>query len=110
MPKLTMVRLMERFNLFTSFYHLSEQRSRDDLIRLIIDCFDYTMCALGGVRVQKLLTVISDAHPRIVLAKALTSSYMASQRDMSSEIFAYNIVGNPPVRHSSPRSAPSGFA
>nr|KIR45878.1 sterility protein Ste20 [Cryptococcus bacillisporus CA1280] len=57
------MKLMEKFKFFTSFYHLSEQRSRDDIIRIIIECFDYTL----------------DAHPRIVLSKALTSSYMETR-------------------------------
>ncbi|ORX40861.1 Rapamycin-insensitive companion of mTOR, middle domain-domain-containing protein [Kockovaella imperatae] len=57
------IKLLEKFKLFTSFYHLSEQRGRDDLMRIIIECFDYT----------------SDAHPRIVLAKALTSAYMETR-------------------------------
>ncbi|EIW69328.1 hypothetical protein TREMEDRAFT_30887 [Tremella mesenterica DSM 1558] len=57
------MKLMERFRFFTCFYHLSEQRSRDDIIRIIIECFDYSI----------------DAHPRIVLSKALTSSYMETR-------------------------------
>ncbi|WVQ77136.1 hypothetical protein IAR50_006819 [Cryptococcus sp. DSM 104548] len=57
------MRLMEKFKFFTCFYHLSEQRSRDDIIRIIIECFDYTL----------------DGHPRIVLSKALTSSYMETR-------------------------------
>ncbi|WWC72760.1 uncharacterized protein I206_106724 [Kwoniella pini CBS 10737] len=57
------MKLLEKFKYFTCFYHLSEQRSRDDIIRIIIECFDYTL----------------DAHPRIVLAKALTSSYMETR-------------------------------
>ncbi|KAK8850712.1 hypothetical protein IAR55_004632 [Kwoniella newhampshirensis] len=57
------MKLVEKFKFFTSFYHLSEQRSRDDVIRIIIECFDYTL----------------DAHPRIVLSKALTSSYMETR-------------------------------
>ena len=36
-------RLLEKFKFFTCFYHLSEQRSRDDIMRIIIECFDYTM-------------------------------------------------------------------
>jgi rapamycin-insensitive companion of mTOR len=36
-------RLMERFKLFTAFYHISELRSRDDLIKGIIENIDYTM-------------------------------------------------------------------
>jgi hypothetical protein len=35
-------RLLERFKFFTCFYHLSEQRSRDNIIRIIVECFDYT--------------------------------------------------------------------
>ncbi|WVO18166.1 hypothetical protein L204_105869 [Cryptococcus depauperatus] len=57
------MKLMEKFKFFTCFYHLSEQRSRDDIIRIVIECFDYTL----------------DAHPRIVLSKALTSSYMETR-------------------------------
>ncbi|KAF8272211.1 Rapamycin-insensitive companion of mTOR, N-term-domain-containing protein [Lactarius quietus] len=45
--------------LFTAFYHLSELRSREDLIKGIIENIDYSI----------------DGHPRIVLSKALTSSY-----------------------------------
>ncbi|THH20076.1 hypothetical protein EW146_g1188 [Bondarzewia mesenterica] len=52
-------RLMEKFKVFTAFYHLSELRSREDLIKGIIENIDYSM----------------DGHPRIVLSKALTSSY-----------------------------------
>lgn len=51
--------LMEEAKLFTAFYHLSELRSREDLIKGIIENIDYSI----------------DGHPRIVLSKALTSSY-----------------------------------
>ncbi|KAL7420859.1 hypothetical protein Q5752_004812 [Cryptotrichosporon argae] len=54
------MRLLEKFKFFTAFYHLSELRSRDDIIKLIIECFDYSI----------------DAHQRVVLSKALTSSYI----------------------------------
>ncbi len=37
------VRLMERFKFFTSFYHLSELRSREDLIKGIIENLDYSL-------------------------------------------------------------------
>ncbi|WVQ95387.1 hypothetical protein IAU59_002484 [Kwoniella sp. CBS 9459] len=57
------MKLLEKFKFFTCFYHLSEQRSRDFIIRIIIECVDYTL----------------DAHPRIVLSKALTSSYMETR-------------------------------
>ncbi|KAG8904203.1 hypothetical protein FRB99_002106 [Tulasnella sp. 403] len=56
------IELMERFKMFTSFYHISELKSREDLIKSIIENIDYTA---GG-------------HARIILSKALTSSYMAS--------------------------------
>lgn len=51
--------LLEKFKVFTAFYHLSELRSREDLMKGIIDNLDYNI----------------DGHPRIVLSKALTSSY-----------------------------------
>lgn len=53
------IELMEKAKLFTAFYHLSELRSREDLIKGIIENIDYSI----------------DGHPRIVLSKALTSSY-----------------------------------
>ncbi|KAG5651655.1 hypothetical protein H0H81_007935 [Sphagnurus paluster] len=53
------IELMEKFKVFTAFYHLSELRSREDLIKGIIENLDYNI----------------DGHPRIVLSKALTSSY-----------------------------------
>ena len=36
-------RLLERFKVFTAFYHLSELRSREDLMKLIIENLDYSM-------------------------------------------------------------------
>lgn len=36
-------RLMEKFKLFTAFYHLSELRSREDLMKGIIENLDYNM-------------------------------------------------------------------
>ncbi|KAF8890018.1 Rapamycin-insensitive companion of mTOR, N-term-domain-containing protein [Gymnopilus junonius] len=53
------IELLEKFKVFTAFYHLSELRSREDLIKGIIEDLDYS----------------NDGHPRIVLSKALTSSY-----------------------------------
>ncbi|KAF4617458.1 hypothetical protein D9613_006099 [Agrocybe pediades] len=53
------IELLEKFKVFTAFYHLSELRSREDLIKSIIENLDYSI----------------DGHPRIVLSKALTSSY-----------------------------------
>ncbi|KAK4687008.1 rapamycin-insensitive companion of mTOR, partial [Tremellales sp. Uapishka_1] len=57
------IKLLERFKFFTCFYHLSELRSRDDIVRIIIECFDYSI----------------DAHPRVVLSKALTASYIETR-------------------------------
>ncbi|KAH9936411.1 Rapamycin-insensitive companion of mTOR, N-term-domain-containing protein [Fomitopsis serialis] len=51
--------LLEKFKLFTAFYHLTELRSREDLLKGIIENLDYSY----------------DGHSRIVLSKALTSSY-----------------------------------
>ncbi|KAK4705182.1 rapamycin-insensitive companion of mTOR, partial [Phenoliferia sp. Uapishka_3] len=53
------VRLLEHFKIFTSFYRISELRSRDDLTKAIIRNVDYAL----------------DGHPRVLLSKALTSSY-----------------------------------
>ncbi|KAH9912683.1 Rapamycin-insensitive companion of mTOR, middle domain-containing protein [Epithele typhae] len=53
------IELLEKFQLFTAFYHLSELRSREDLITGIVENLDYSI----------------DGHSRIVLSKTLTSSY-----------------------------------
>ncbi|TPX50488.1 hypothetical protein SeLEV6574_g00869 [Synchytrium endobioticum] len=53
------VRLMERFKLYTIYYHLTELRSRDDLLKAIIQSIDYSF----------------DGHPRIILSKVMTSAY-----------------------------------
>lgn len=53
------IRLLERFKIFTPLYHLSELRSRDDVVKAVIENVDYSI----------------DGHSRIILAKALTSSY-----------------------------------
>ena len=37
------LRLLEKFKIFTAFYHLSELRSREDLMKLIIENLDYSM-------------------------------------------------------------------
>ncbi|KAJ8469790.1 hypothetical protein ONZ51_g8763 [Trametes cubensis] len=55
------VELLEKFKLFTAFYHLTELRQREDLIKGIIENLDYSI----------------DGHSRIVLSKALTSQYKA---------------------------------
>ncbi|XP_006462786.1 hypothetical protein AGABI2DRAFT_186649 [Agaricus bisporus var. bisporus H97] len=53
------IELLEKFKVFTAFYHLNELRSREDLIKSIIENLDYSI----------------DGHSRIILSKALTSSY-----------------------------------
>ncbi|PWY98657.1 hypothetical protein BCV70DRAFT_178261, partial [Testicularia cyperi] len=53
------IRLLERFKIFTPLYRLSELRSRDDILKAVIENVDYTI----------------EGHPRIVLSKALTSNY-----------------------------------
>ncbi len=69
-------RLMEKFKLFTAFYHLSELRSREDLIKGIIQNLDYSMYGqVVGAHCRMANDVFSDGHSRIVLSKALTSSY-----------------------------------
>ncbi|KAL0580619.1 hypothetical protein V5O48_001349 [Marasmius crinis-equi] len=50
--------ILEKYNIFTAFYHLSDLKSREDLIKGIIENLDYNI----------------DGHPRIVLSKALTTS------------------------------------
>ncbi|ESK90459.1 cytosolic regulator pianissimo [Moniliophthora roreri MCA 2997] len=50
--------ILEKYNIFTAFYHLSDLKSREDLIKGIVENLDYTI----------------DGHPRIVLSKALTTS------------------------------------
>ncbi|TIB81103.1 hypothetical protein E3Q22_01432 [Wallemia mellicola] len=53
------IELLEKHKIFTSFYHLSELRSREDLMKAIIEKLDYS----------------NSGHPRIILSKALTASY-----------------------------------
>ncbi|MBW0470720.1 hypothetical protein O181_010435 [Austropuccinia psidii MF-1] len=53
------IKLMEKFKIFTSFYSLCEMRNRDDLVKEVIENVDYS----------------ANGHCRLVLSKALTSSY-----------------------------------
>ncbi|KAJ2919190.1 hypothetical protein MD484_g1222, partial [Candolleomyces efflorescens] len=53
------IEILEKSYIFTAFYHLSELRSREDLIKGIVENLDYSV----------------DGHARIVLSKALTSTY-----------------------------------
>ena len=41
-PVFPVLRLLEKFKIFTAFYHLSELRSREDLMKLIIENLDYS--------------------------------------------------------------------
>jgi rapamycin-insensitive companion of mTOR len=51
------LQMLAQHNIFTSFYHILDLQSREDLIELIITELDYT----------------HDSHPRIILSKALTT-------------------------------------
>ncbi|GJN92824.1 hypothetical protein Rhopal_005862-T1 [Rhodotorula paludigena] len=53
------IRLLDQFRLFTAFYRVAEMRSREDLVKAILENMDYS----------------TDGHPRVFLSKALTSSY-----------------------------------
>jgi rapamycin-insensitive companion of mTOR len=52
------IRLMEKFKIFTAFYHLSELKSREDLIKAIIQNLDYTMYASCLVLLSRILTFV----------------------------------------------------
>ncbi|PCH40022.1 hypothetical protein WOLCODRAFT_136614 [Wolfiporia cocos MD-104 SS10] len=64
--------LLEKFKLFTAFYHLSELKSREELTKAIIENLDYSI----------------DGHSRIVLSKTLTSTYKHIR------LFATNHLGS----------------
>ncbi|KAF3940113.1 hypothetical protein ABW19_dt0207420 [Dactylella cylindrospora] len=51
------IAMMERWKMFNMFYHISELRSRDDLMFHFISAMDFT----------------TEGHPRIILSKALTT-------------------------------------
>ncbi|KAJ7935708.1 Rapamycin-insensitive companion of mTOR, N-term-domain-containing protein, partial [Mycena leptocephala] len=53
------IELLQKFRIFTAFYHSSELKDREDLVKGIIENLDYNI----------------DGHSRIVLSKTLTSSY-----------------------------------
>ncbi|KAJ9048791.1 hypothetical protein DSO57_1031275 [Entomophthora muscae] len=55
----TGIRLLEKFHIFDLYYHVSELRSRDDLVRAIINSLDYRR----------------EGHARVILSKVLTSAY-----------------------------------
>lgn len=59
---------MEKFKIFTAFYHLSELRSREDLIKGIIENMDY------GMYVDVLLWFAPFAHITSVTATRASSS------------------------------------
>lgn len=103
----TSTRLLEKFKVFTAFYHLSELRSREDLIKGIIENLDYNMWAAQILCSVLNLMLFSDGHPRIVLSKALTSSYKASSQSIPFTLFndvyaAYSDVRHPTFRRTHP--------
>lgn len=54
------IAMMERWRMFSSLYHLTELRSRGDLVKLFLGHMDYTF----------------DGHPRIILSKSLTTGLL----------------------------------
>jgi large subunit ribosomal protein L17e len=62
---------MEQFKVFTALYHICELRSREDLVKGIIQNLNYNF----------------DGHSRIVLSKVLTSTYK------NIRLFATNHLG-----------------
>lgn len=52
--------MMERWRMFSSLYHLTDLRSRGDLIELILTHMDYTL----------------EGHPRIIMSKVLTTGLL----------------------------------
>ncbi|KAK7048427.1 Rapamycin-insensitive companion of mTOR, N-term-domain-containing protein [Favolaschia claudopus] len=53
------IELLQKFKIFTAFYHFSELKDREDLVKGIIENLDYSI----------------DGHSRIVLSKTLTSGF-----------------------------------
>ncbi|KAJ3208873.1 hypothetical protein HDU67_006498 [Dinochytrium kinnereticum] len=53
------IRLLEKFRIFNILYHLTELRSRDDLIKTFVRALDFS----------------GEGHERIILTKLMTSSY-----------------------------------
>ncbi|KAJ7095819.1 Rapamycin-insensitive companion of mTOR, N-term-domain-containing protein [Mycena belliarum] len=58
------IELLQKFSIFTAFYHVSELEDRADLVKGIIENLDYNI----------------DGHSRIVLSKALTSRFLHIRR------------------------------
>lgn len=54
------IAMMERWRMFSSLYHLTELRSRGDLVKLFLSHMDYTF----------------EGHPRIILSKSLTTGLL----------------------------------
>ncbi|KAI9291116.1 hypothetical protein K502DRAFT_368706 [Neoconidiobolus thromboides FSU 785] len=53
------INLLEKYNIFDLFYRVTELRSRDDLVKSIINHLDYS----------------KEGHARLILSKVLTSAY-----------------------------------
>ena len=58
------LRLLEKFKVFTAFYHLSELRSREDLIKGIIENLDYNMYVAPNSFVRSLMSFSSATATR----------------------------------------------
>ncbi|GAA5902766.1 TORC2 complex subunit TSC11 [Sporobolomyces salmoneus] len=76
--------ILDQYKIFTCFYRIGELRSREDLVRLVLEKCDYAR----------------DGHPRVFLHKALTSSYKHIR------LFATNHLGTL-IRQSSHDFGPS---
>ncbi|KAJ3112369.1 hypothetical protein HDU96_004614 [Phlyctochytrium bullatum] len=53
------IRLLEKFRIFNILYHLTELRSRDDLIKTMVRSLDFS----------------KEGHERVIIVKLMTSSY-----------------------------------
>ncbi|KAJ7069741.1 Rapamycin-insensitive companion of mTOR, N-term-domain-containing protein [Mycena amicta] len=53
------IELLQKFAIFTAFYHVCELKEREDMVKNIIENLDYNI----------------DGHSRIILSKTLTSSF-----------------------------------
>ncbi|RKP00256.1 hypothetical protein CXG81DRAFT_13438, partial [Caulochytrium protostelioides] len=52
-------RLLERYRIYNVCYHVTDLKSRDDLVRAMLAAFDYAM---------------AESHPRILIGKVIVSS------------------------------------
>lgn len=70
------INIMERWHMMDMFYHISERRDRDDLVRAILGNMDFTL----------------DTHLRVMLSQALTSA-LKDIRLLSTKLLRRYAVG-----------------